>query len=105
MALAPTTYPLRSRGAPAEGVERPIRVRRVSAENEEIEDVQAQLAAVKAVIDAFQLVVNALTSTHKQRPPGRSRDVFRNQFQTIKAPVRRGSGAGDPDQRVQEQSL
>jgi hypothetical protein len=44
MAPTSTTYSLRSRGAPATTVERPVRVRKVSAkvvENEEIEATQA----------------------------------------------------------------
>ena len=73
MAPTPTTYSLRSQGQPTTTVERPIRlkttverpvrVQKVSTkvvENEEIEATQAQLAA-KAVIDAFQPVVSALT--------------------------------------------
>ena len=85
MAPTPTTYSLRSRGPPTASAERPIRLtstrerpvrmaterpvraRRVStkvAENQDIEATQAQLAAqlaAKAVIDAFQPVIQALT--------------------------------------------
>jgi hypothetical protein len=83
MAPTPTTYSLRPRGPPTASVERPIRLtttrerpvrmstaterpiqaQRVSTkvvENQDIEATQAQLAA-KAVIDAFQPVIQALT--------------------------------------------
>jgi hypothetical protein len=48
----------------ATATQRPVRARRVStkvAENQDIEATQAQLAA-KAVIDAFQPVIQALTA-------------------------------------------
>jgi hypothetical protein len=54
----------------ATAIERPLRVRRVSikvAENQDIEATQAQLAA-KAVIDAFQPVVQALTEQLTWKP-------------------------------------
>src|SRR5258706_15405045 len=64
MAPTSTSYSLRSGGLPTVNIEHPIRTRKVSAkvaENEEIEAIQAR-AVTKGVIEAFQPVINALTS-------------------------------------------
>ena len=65
IAPTPTTYSLRSRGTPAKGVERPTRVRKVSAkvaENEKIEATQAQLATTIAVEAQFKPMIETLVS-------------------------------------------
>jgi hypothetical protein len=63
MAPNPSTYTLRSRGLPTMNVERSIRARKAStkiSEKEGMEAIQVQ-AITKAVIEAFQPVINALT--------------------------------------------
>jgi hypothetical protein len=89
MAPTLTTYALRSRGSPATTVQRPVRVPRVStkvAENEEIESSQAQLVA-KAVIDAFQPVVDSLISQVTQLSAALEEQMigFTRQYEALQA--------------------
>lgn len=68
MAPIQSTYALRSRGISTSTMERPTRIRKVStkiAENEEIEAIQVQIVT-KAVIEAFQPVIDALTTQAAQ---------------------------------------
>ena len=113
MAPTPNTYSLRSRGQPttsaerpirltttrehpvrmATATERPIRARRVSTkvvENQDIEVTQAQLAAqlaAKAVINAFQPVVQALTEQLMQLKVALEEQKidFAHQYKTLQA--------------------
>src|ERR1700709_1685069 len=61
MVPTPNTYSLRSHGLPTMNKESPVRTRKVSTKAIENEEIEAQVA-VKTVIDAFQPLVNALTS-------------------------------------------
>ena len=61
MVPTPNTYSLRSHGLPTMNKESPVRTPNVSTKAIENEEIEAQVAA-KTVIDAFQPLVNALTS-------------------------------------------
>src|ERR1700729_4186121 len=61
MAPTPNTYSLRSHALSTMNKESPVRTRKVFTKAIENEEIEAQVAA-KTVIDAFQPLVNELTS-------------------------------------------
>ena len=86
MVPTPNTYSLRSHGLPTMNKESPVRTPNVSTKAIENEEIEAQVAA-KTVIDAFQPLVNVLTSQVAQLSAAleEQRIAFTRQYEALQA--------------------